>query len=70
MAATDFALADLNHVCLIHNATYTKPISTGTLINGPITAANASWDAIVNVPTATAIASSKMLLAAVNDCVA
>lgn len=40
---------------------------TGTSINGPITAVNASLDSIPNTATATAIASSKLLLAAVKE---
>ena len=50
-----------------YNATFTKPIITGTSINGPITAAKATLESIPNTATATAIASSKLLLAAVND---
>jgi len=34
-----------------------------------MTVARASWEAIPKVPTATAMASLKLLLAAVNDCV-
>lgn len=49
---------------------YTNPTSAGTSISGPMTVANASGEAMVNVSTATAIANSKLLLAAVNDCVA
>ena len=49
-----------------YNATFTNPIITGTSISGPITAVNASFDSIPNTATATAIASSKLLLAAVN----
>src|SRR5690606_30459900 len=52
-----------------YSATFTSAISTGTSTSGPITAANAAPCAIPNVPTATAIASSKLLLAAVNDSV-
>ena len=51
------------------NATFTRLISTGTSINGPITAANATPDPIPNTATATAIASSKLLLDAVKDIV-
>lgn len=45
-------------------------MSTGTSINGPMTAAKACNEAIPHTPMQTAIASSKLLLAAVNDCVA
>ena len=45
-------------------------MSTGTSISAPMTVASASCEAMPNVPTATAIASSKLLLAAVNDWVA
>jgi hypothetical protein len=41
----------------------------GTSTNGPITAANAAPELIPNTPIATAIANSKLLLAAVNDSV-
>ncbi len=46
--------------------TSTSPIMTGTSMRGPITAANAAPLSIPNVATATAIASSKLLEAAVN----
>src|SRR4030042_1808553 len=52
---------------LILNATLTRLISTGTSTSGPITAANAAPWLIPKTPTATAIASSKLLLAAVNE---
>ncbi len=52
---------------LSQNATLTSPIITGTSISGPMTAANASPELRPNTATATAIASSKLLLAAVND---
>jgi hypothetical protein len=45
-------------------------IMTGTSISGPITAANATPLSIPKVATATAIASSKLFEAAVNDSVA
>ena len=51
------------------NATLTKPIITGTSTSGPITAAKACPDEIPNTATATAIASSKLLLAAVKESV-
>jgi hypothetical protein len=43
---------------------------TGTSMSGPITAAKAAPLSIPNVATVTAIASSKLLEAAVNDSVA
>lgn len=52
------------------NATLTSPIITGTSTNGPITAVNASPEFIPNTAIATAIASSKLLLAAVKESVA
>ena len=53
-----------------YSETFTSPISTGTSTSGPMTAANAAPELIPNTATATAIASSKLLLAAVNDSVA
>ncbi len=53
-----------------HRATCTKLINTGTSITGPMTAANAWPEFKPNTPTATAIASSKLLLPAVNESVA
>ena len=50
--------------------TYTSPMSTGTSTSGPTTAASASPEAIPKTLIATAMASSKLLLAAVNDRVA
>lgn len=50
--------------------TLTSAIKTGTSTNGPITAAKASPEFIPNTAMATAIASSKLLLAAVNESVA
>ena len=47
------------------NATFTKALITGTSINGPMTAAKAAPLLMPNTATATAIASSKLLLAAV-----
>ena len=52
-----------------HKATLTRLINTGTSTNGPITAANASPELIPNTATATAMASSKLLLAAVKESV-
>ena len=48
-------------------ATWTRAISTGTSTSGPMTAANAAPLLIPNTETATAIASSKLLLAAVKE---
>ena len=45
----------------------TRPIIAGTSINGPITAANAAPELMPNTATATAIANSKLLLAAVKE---
>ena len=47
------------------NATLTRPIITGTSTSGPMTAANAAPELMPNTATATAIANSKLLLAAV-----
>ena len=52
---------------LNQNATFTNAIITGTSTNGPITAAKASPELIPKTAMATAMASSKLLLAAVND---
>lgn len=52
------------------SATLTNAIMTGTSTRGPMTAANAAPELIPKTATATAIASSKLLLAAVNDSVA
>ena len=49
-----------------YRATFTNPISTGASTSGPMTAANATPEFIPNTATDTAIASSKLLLAAVN----
>ena len=53
-----------------HRATFTRPIIVGTSISGPITAAKAAPLSMPKVATATAIASSKLFDAAVNDSVA
>ena len=55
----------LKYFPLNSNAVLTNAIITGTSTNGPITAAKAWSDAIPKTATATAIASSKLLLAAV-----
>ena len=49
-----------------HRAMLTKLMRTGTSISGPMTAANACPEPMPKTATATAIASSKLLLAAVN----
>jgi hypothetical protein len=49
------------------NATFTRAISTGTSISGPITVAKASPEFIPKTAMATAIANSKLLLAAVKE---
>ena len=48
-----------------YSDTLTSPIITGTSTSGPITAAKAAPELMPNTATATAIASSKLLLAAV-----
>jgi hypothetical protein len=60
----------LNHLLWSHNETCTSRIRAGTSTSGPITAANAAPDFSVKTATATAIASSKLLLAAVKESVA
>src|SRR4030042_5473172 len=57
----------LKYLFFNQNATFTNPIITGTSTRGPITAANASPDAIPNTDTAPAIARSNLLLAAGKD---
>src|SRR5690349_22848025 len=52
------------------SATLTRPISTGTSTSGPITAAKAAPWEMPKVATATAMASSKLLDAAVKESVA
>jgi hypothetical protein len=53
----------------MRRATATREIRPGTSTSGPITAANAAPWPIPNVATATAIASSKLFDAAVNESV-
>jgi hypothetical protein len=55
------------NLALKYKATLTSPIITGTSTNGPITAVKASPELMPNTAIATAIASSKLLLAAVNE---
>ncbi len=52
---------------LIFRATLTRLIKTGTSTSGPMTVAKASPEWMPNTATATAMASSKLLLAAVKD---
>ena len=60
-------LKPLYHLSLNQSETFTSEIRTGTSTNGPITVANATGDAIPKTAMATAIASSKLLEAAVNE---
>ena len=62
--------ASAYHFRLIQSATLTRLISTGTSTSGPITVANATCEPIPKTATATAMASSKLLDAAVNERVA
>ena len=62
-----FVVRIQNHFFLNRKATFTRAIITGTSTNGPITAANASPELIPKMAIATAMANSKLLLAAVND---
>src|ERR1039458_1002652 len=52
------------------SATLTSAIMTGTSTSGPMTAANAAPELMPKTETATAIASSKLFEAAVNERVA
>ena len=52
---------------LNQKATLTRLIKTGTSTRGPITPTNASPEFIPKIAIETAIANSKLLLAAVND---
>ena len=62
-----FVVRIQNHFFLNRKATLTRAIMTGTSTNGPITAAKASPELIPKMAIATAMANSKLLLAAVND---
>jgi hypothetical protein len=53
-----------------YKATFTRLIRAGTSTKGPITAAKAAPELMPNTATATAMASSKLLLAAVKERVA
>ena len=53
-----------------YKARFTRAIITGTSTSGPITAANAAPELMPNTDTATAMASSKLFEAAVNESVA
>ena len=55
---------------LNQRATFTRPIMTGTSMSGPMTAAKATPEEMPKTATATAMASSKLLLAAVKARVA
>ena len=61
--------ASVKYFFLKNKATLTSKIKTGTSTRGPITAANDSPEFIPNTATETAIANSKLLLAAVNESV-
>src|SRR5271168_4898725 len=63
-------ISELKYRCLIQNATLTSPMSAGTSISGPTTPTKASPDFNPKTATATAIANSKLLPAAVKDSVA
>ncbi len=63
-------LASRNQRRRNHSDTFTRPISTGTSTSGPITAAKAAPWWMPKVATATAMASSKLFEAAVNESVA
>lgn len=54
-----------NHQRFNHSATVTRLISTGTSTSGPMTVAKATGEASPKAAMATAMASSKLLLAAV-----
>ena len=56
---------NVNNLFLVQRATFTRLIVNGTSINGPITVAKASLEARPSTETVTAIASSKLLQAAV-----
>jgi hypothetical protein len=63
-------LAVPNHFSLNHSETFTSAMSAGTSTSGPMTAAKASPESMPKTATATAMASSKLLLAAVKESVA
>ena len=67
---TDKSAIYAENLCLSFKATFTSPINTGTSTKGPITAAKAAPELIPKTDIATAIASSKLLLAAVKERVA
>lgn len=64
---SDISYSETKYFFFKKKATFTKPIITGTSISGPTTAAKASPEFIPNMAMATAMANSKLLLAAVND---
>jgi hypothetical protein len=57
----------IKYFFLNKKATLTKPIITGNSTSVPMTAAKASPELIPKIAIASAIANSKLLLAAVND---
>jgi len=63
----DHVLLKLKYLLLKYRARLTKLINTGTSTKGPITVAKASPEWIPNTEIATAMASSKLLLAAVKE---
>ena len=65
-----FEFSLMNTLFFNHKDTFTREIKTGTSTRGPITAAKASPELIPNTATATAMASSKLLLAAVKEMLA
>jgi hypothetical protein len=65
-----FEVLTQENLRLKYRATLTKLINTGTSTSGPITAAKACPEPMPNTAIATAIASSKLLLAAVKAMVA
>ena len=58
---------DEKYFFLINKAAFTKAIIAGTSTRGPITPTNASPEFKPKIAMATAIANSKLLLAAVKD---
>ena len=69
-AATGRAISDLNHRFCRRRETCTSRINAGTSTSGPMTAAKAAPELSPKTATATAMASSKLLLAAVKESVA
>jgi hypothetical protein len=67
-AATCSSVLGKKRLCA-QSATFTRPMSTGTSTSGPMTAANAAPLWMPKLAMATAMASSKLLEAAVNESV-